>query len=332
VSVFDVIDDYRKRLLERDASLALDYTRRWMRVEDALEAQYLNLAMDAADLMAAGLPVTDSQVYRLERYQRLLEQARGETERFRQFVAGAIEKEQYLAGQDGIGLATDSIGALLGERGIGTSFNILPIEAIRSMIGLTGDGSPLTELLKADYETTVARLTQTLINATAMGWNPRKTAQLMANAMAGNLQRALLVSRTEQMRAMRVAQVGEFRESGVVKGYRRMCALSAETCLACLLEDGRFYTTLEQYSDHPAGRCSAVPVLTLKGFDTGERLSGKDWLLAQKAGRQQEIMGRYYQPWKDGQIGLDRMSRMHNHPVWGESPQVVPLKELNNVE
>jgi hypothetical protein len=327
----DILRDYRSRLLERDASLAKDYVRRWMRVEDAMEAQYLNLALDVADLRAAGQPVTESQIYQIQRYQSLLAQARTETERFNQFAAGSIEREQWQAGKMGIDLGADTILARFGENGIQAkgSFSILPIEALRGMIGMAADGSPLVDLLRTDYPKTVAALTQALINGIALGYNPRKTAKMMATAMAGNLQRALLVSRTETTRALRVGQVQQFRESKVVSGYRRRASLTAQTCLACLMEDGRFYSVITQFSDHPAGRCVAEPVLThytFEGHDTG-----RDWFLKQNADKQKEIMGKeYYQAWKGGAFGLDQVSRIHQHPVWGESPQVVPLKELTN--
>jgi hypothetical protein len=36
----------------------------------------------------------------------------------------------------------------------------------------------------------------------------------------------------------------------------------------------------------------------------------------------------HYDAWKAGEFRLEDAARMHNHPVWGEAPQVVPLREL----
>lgn len=329
-SVDQVLRDYRARLLARDADLAAAYARRWLRVEDALEAQYLAAAMEAAELRASGAEISESMVYRMERYQALLGQAQAETERFGQFAAGKIEREQWLAAQDGVRMGERTIAARMGQVGIELNFARLPVDAMRAMIGLSGDGTPLAQLLAASYPEAVTELTQALIDGLALGYNPRKVARMMADAMAGNLQRALLISRTEQMRAFRVAQVQSYRTSGVVSGYRRRCAISSRTCLACLLEDGKFYATIEQYSDHPGGRCSAEPVLAHYD-DLISKTNGRQYFEGLDPSAQREMMGEeYFRAWKSGAFSLDQVSRTHSHPVWGDSPRIVPLKELTD--
>jgi len=331
--VEELLAAYRERLLGRDEVLSRAYARRWLGVESALEAQYLNLAMDVVDLREAGYAVGAERIYQLERYQNLLGQVRVEMERFNRFVAGEIQKEQYLAGRDGLKFGAEAIRARYLDGGGTTvgSFQVLPVEAIRTVMGLAGDGTPLFDLLQGGYGKAVTGLTQALINGVALGYNPRKTARVMKIAMAGNLQRALVISRSEQGRAMRMAQVMEYRASGVVSGYRRRCALSQRTCLACLLQDGRTYRLGEQFSDHPNGRCFGVPIL-YDGDPYEQQVGGRDWFLKQDAGVQEELMGRdYYRAWKDGAFDLGRLSRMHNHAIWGESPALTPLKELQDV-
>lgn len=319
----DVLREYRLRLASRDASLQLEYARRWRRIEAALEAQYLNLALDAADAEV----VTASQVWALERYQSLIAQSREEMTRFASSTGAQIEAERAIAAQDGLDMGADAITAQFARVGVDATFTRLPLETIQSMIGMAGRGTPLAQLLTASYPQTVDMLTQALINAIALGYNPRKTARMMADAMTGNLQRALLISRTEQMRAFRTAQVQQFSGSGVVNGYRRRASLSSRTCLACLMEDGRIYTNIEQYSDHPAGRCSAEPILLNYKLEPAQ--TGRQYFQNLSGDAQREIMGDgHYKAWKAGEFSLSDVSRIHNHPTWGESPQVVPLKEL----
>jgi hypothetical protein len=325
--VDDVLREFRTRLLERDGALQADYTRRWIRVQDALQAQIDALAGEIAVMSASG-NVDQNAVYQLQNYQSLLSQARRETEQFDRYVAGAIEKEQYLAWADGIDYGTDSIRALWRSAGLEMrAFPVLDVERVRAMIGLSGDGSPLYNLLAQSYPQTVLTLTDALTQAIAQGWNPRKTAKEMQAAMTGNLQRALVVSRTEQMRAHRMAAVGQYRTSGVVVRYQRRAALSGRTCLACLLQDGRYYELQQQFSDHPNGRCSCVAVLV--DVPEIEMQSGADYLLKLNPSGQRELMGEErYNAWKDGRITLEQMSRIHNHPTWGEAPQIVPMKEM----
>jgi hypothetical protein len=329
--VEEILEEYRKAVLSRDAAAAREYARQWLKVEQVLEGQYLSLAMDVNDLRQAGYPVTDYQVMQLQRYQQLLGQTRTEMERFSRFVEGGISSQQYLSAQDGLDMAHDTLMQTAIGKGITLSnFNRLPIEAVKNMMGMSGNGSPLRELLMADYGGTMSQLTSALISGVALGYNPRKTARSMAEAMAGNLQRALLVSRAETMRALRTAQVQQYRATGFVRQYMRKAAMSTRTCLACLLEDGRVYSVQSQFSDHPNGRCFSVAVL--EDAPDHEMMSGKEYLEKLQPEEQKGIMGEErWNMWKGGQIKLEQMSGMHNHPTWGESPKMVPMKELANL-
>jgi hypothetical protein len=330
--VDDVLREYRTRLLERDHNLQQEYVRRWIGVEDRLRAQIDALALEIQKMRDANETVTTWKLLEMERYQSLLGQARREVERFDQYVAGEIAGEQYRAWADGIDYGVDSVKARWVSAKMEIKpFQVLDINRVKAIMGLAGDGSPLFSLLNKSYPETIAGLTQTLTNSIALGWNPRKTANLMAADMAGNLQRALLVSRSEQMRAHRLATVEQYRTSGVVVGYRRRASLSATTCLACLLEDGKLYQMQEQFSDHPAGRCTCTAELI--DVETPQAASGKDYLLGLDASKQKELMGpERYRAWKEGAVSLDQMSQMHQHETWGESPRLVPVKEFANAE
>jgi len=128
------------------------------------------------------------------------------------------------------------------------------------------------------------------------------------------------------MRALRSGQLAEYRNSEYAEQYERRASKSTRTCLACLLEDGRIYQIDETMSDHPNGRCMFVVV---PPWFKSDRLNGKQYFLSLEKDDQRRIMGEErFDLWQRGQVGLEQMSRMHTHPIWGEAPVVVPVKEL----
>ncbi len=325
-----VIEAYRQRLLLQDAEQMREMARRWLEVERALEAQIGLLAQETAALKAQGKNVTAARLYRMERYQQLLTQARAETLRYNQWAAERIGERQGQAAQQGIEAATASIRAAYRDAGrIGAYFNILPVEAVEAMIGYAGDGTPLFKLLMQDYPQTAASLTETLIEATAKGQNPRDTARAMMEAMSGNLNHALTVARSEQLRAYRQASRQQMIESGVVEGYIRRCALNENTCMACIALDGTVYPTDELMEVHPNDRCFMQPMI--KGLKPLTTTSGAEWFNEQPAETQRVMMGPgAYEAWKSGQIELRQLASTHIDPEWGPSVRITPLSELIN--
>ena len=323
--VIDTLNEYRARALNREAATRRDLVRRWLRVEDALADKIEALIREVADLRGAGKPF-QMQVYSLERYQSLLGQAQAEMRNYARYAEDLISHEQYLAAVDGLDYGVDSIKAVLSDAGISASFTRLDVEAVNIMAGFAADGSPLSQLLMRAYPETAVRLTDTLVTSVALGRNPRTTARLMREDMAGNLQHALVVARSEQLRVLRVANVRQYQASGVVQTYRRRAARN-EACLACLLEDGTEYPVGVQFGDHPKGRCYAEPAL--ENFPSPYAQSGQEYFEGLDPAAQREIMGdARYEAWRSGDVPLEAMARMHTDPTWGESPQIVPLNQL----
>jgi hypothetical protein len=323
-----LINEYRDRLLERDASLRDTYVARWTQIELQMQDIVDALSLEVESIRAHGEAVTPWKVYQLSHYRALAAQAQNEITNFNRFVSGAIEKEQYLAFADGVDLGASEIRTLWKAYGRDLkTFTILDVDRVRSMMGITADGTPFFNLLQESYPDTMTSVAQTLSNATALSWNPKRTAKAIVDDMRGNLQRAMIISRTEQMRANRNAAVEQFRTSGVVTRYRRRASQSFQTCLACLLEDGRIYELREQFSDHPNGRCTAEVELIDVPFQ--DVPLGRDWLLSLNHEQQKAIMGEErFRAFQEHRVTLDQLSYIHNHPVWGESPQVTPVSQI----
>ncbi len=326
--VLAVIEEFRKLLLAQDASTMEELARRWLQVERRLEAQFRALTLEIADLRAKGQPVTRAKLYEMERYRNLLAQALDETRRYQRWAEGRIADGQREMAKLGIKSSEALIRESYLEAGKAVArFDLLPVEAVESMIGFAGNGSPLFDLLFKSYPDTIDRLTETLVQATAQGQNPRRTAALMAEAMSGNLQRALVISRTEQVRAFRHAATMAMKESGVVEGWIWRSARQPRTCMACIVMDGTEHGLDEELDDHPNGRCFKQP--KIKGLTPVETQSSAAWFELQTEEVQRAMMGdKAYEAWKSGAFKLSQLASRKESSEWGTHIHVASLEDL----
>ena len=327
--------EFKRGLLLRERMQMEEMARRWLDVEAALEAQIAALAQEFADEKAAGRAISQAKLYRMERYQRLLAQTQDE---FAQY-AGYAERVVTTGQEEMIRLGRDHA-----VRAIELSywpemaayFDRLPVEAVQNLVGLASNGAPLGELLKLRMVHDAngqplpgvwQRLTQTLINGTAQGWNPRKTARAMRDDLAGGLQKALVIARSEQLRAYRETNRAQYEHSGVVIGQKRLVTHDGRTCAACIADEGTLYDLRDIISDHPQGRCTSVPVV--KGMPEVQWLSGEAWFRTQDEAVQRSILGDgRYEAWRDGRIEFSAMATHTYDETWGGGITPTPLSEL----
>lgn len=323
-----VLADYRRQLLDTESAQFRDMAGRWAAVQDRLAVQIDALAAEIDALRAAGETVSRGRLYRMARYQALLDQVGAETRRFDQAVAGDIIGAQ----SDAIALGLEAAGAAIDagyqQAGVNAAgWNILQRRAVQTMAGLASDGSPLAALIAQSYPLATQALTDALVQAIGLGWGPRRTATAMRQAADLPLNRALTIARTEQLRAYRETTRQQYQESGVVTAYRRLAAKSLRTCPACLFADGRIYQLDEPLDEHISGRCQLVPVLD--GVPERRWQTGREWFGTLPAEQQAQILGPgAFERWQREQFDLSRFVTTREDATWGNSLQVTPLSAL----
>lgn len=329
--------DFKRALLAREDAQMREMARRWIEIERTLQAEIERLAAETLALRERGEPVTPGRLWRLERYRSLLRQTRGEFEGYVDYATDLVTSEQRRYGELGIEHTSEVIelGYLEGGR-MGVRFDRLPVAAIERMAGLAGNGQPVGLLLRArmvraptgeELPGVWDRLTQTLVDSTAIGRNPRATARLMRDDLSGGLQKAMTIARTEQLRVYRQTSADNYAESGVVLGHRRLTAHDARVCPACLADEGTVYPVGVPISDHPNGRCSSTPVL--RGLPEPQWVRGEAWLRTQSRSVQQQILGPgRWTAWRAGAFDFHRLTVKRFDPVWGESLTPAPLQAL----
>jgi hypothetical protein len=299
----------------------------WLNIEYSLSDKVNLLLNEIRMTQESGQVVSKTQITQLARYKELREQVHEQIRSYNGYAEDLIKKGQYRDGLLGIKAGKDTIyTAYSGYGVISSAFNILPIDAIESMVGFLGDGSPLSTLLRESYPYAWQGMSDELVRGITLGLPIQETARNMADGLSEGLNRIMRIARTEQLRSFRTATVMQYRESGVVQGFKRL-ANKATACMACLMSDGEYFAVAEDFTDHPNGACTCVPIL--KGLPEREWQTGEDYFSGLSPDQQKERMGaQYYQAWKDGQFKLSDLRGTAHSDIWGDSPQVVSLGKL----
>jgi SPP1 gp7 family putative phage head morphogenesis protein len=313
--------EFNNRLAALETESLLEMAQRWKKIEDRLW-KYFDLLIEETN--DRGLK-TPSELYSMYRYQELVRIAQDEISQYESWAGNQISREQMRAVELGYESAARSVYKKLGK---GILAPIVNHSAVKNMVGLAGDGSPLFSLLRnrSLITASVDGLSQALVEGVALGYSPRKTARMMASGLSEGLNKALVIARTEQLRAYRTANIEQYENMGIQQ-WQRHCSFSDRTCLACLGLDGKIYSTRDGFASHPGCRCFTTAVIP------GEPLpesSAKKWFSGLDDERKKAILGKgHYELYKNG-TPLDAMVSVKDDPVWGPSIRIRGVADIKS--
>lgn len=324
--VVDVVNDHRQALLRRDAQQMAEQARRWLGVEQAIQAQVDTLALQ----MAEDNITTMGRLSRSMRYRALREQLTHEMAKYVDYLEPNIVEGQRNAAALAITHGQQAVGAIATENQIHVPFNRLPVSAVEHYVGLAGDGSPVRAILAEASRVGPEALAQHLVNGIALGRAPLQTARLAVRQGLGqSYTRMASISRTEQLRVYRLVSLDNYEQSQVVRGYKRLSARDRRTCIGCLFADGREYPLGHGFDEHVQGRCTLVPVLY--AVPAAVYPSGQDWFRQQSDGVQREMLGpSRFELWRRGEVSLDDMIARDWSDTWGGSIRPASVQALRS--
>lgn len=326
--VIEAIELQRERLLAHEAATMKEMAQRWSRVEDALRADMLDLSFYLDELRLRGETITTARLMQMDRYRTLIADARAQHDQYSTWLTESIATDQRGLVAQGITDAQQLIEAAgMDARIRNLVFNRINTGAVEFMAGFASDGTPLYDLLRASYPESVVKLTDALVQGLATGKGPRATASAMAENMAGNLDRALLIARTEQLRALRAGSLDQMQQSNVVSGYIRRAQRNGTVCPACLALDGQEYDVEEDISSHPNCQCFLAP--RLRFGKTPSFPTGQEWLATQPESVQLSILGQSkFDLYKSGNLDWGNVAKIYNDPTWGPTIKQGTLAEV----
>ena len=326
--IFRAIRLQREAVNRSETAMLRQLARQWLPIHHYLEEQFGALLKLIQAKRDAGEPVQPEYLYSLQRYKEML---RGSTSAIRKYNDAAqkiITGAEADAVEVGNANATQLVNIAEPDDPMWTRVNK---RETRIVSGMLSDVSPLSDLLNKSYSQTRDEIDKVFMIGLGTGQGSSWIAQQLSEAGQIPLQRALLIARTEVNRAYREANLETMRSSRAVRGYRRMC-YPPTACFACLMLDGEYYEKLESFSDHPNGKCSAVPVT--RHFDPGADPAwqkGRDWFMEQDEDTQRRLMGSgRFDLWKSEGVDPRDMVYIKPNPVWGGSPTMRTLEDLRN--
>lgn len=323
-AIIDAANSFRAALLQREAAQMAEAARRWIGVEQSLQA-----AVDAlAFQMAESDIITMGQLSRSLRYQALRRQIAEELAKYSDYAEGRIRSGQADMITDAITHSARMINAVATETQIVTPFNRISVGAVNKMIGFAGDGSPLRAVLDDATRGAGDALGQQLISGTALGKNPVEVArQALRLGLGQSFTRIQAIARTEMLRTYRQTSLSSYEASNVVVSYRRLSARDSRVCPACLFADGRTYPMGYGFDAHVNCRCTLVPVL--RSVPPVQFQTGQEWFTQQPAATQRQILGAgRYNAWQAGDATLDDMVSRSWSDDWGGSLHPTPVRNL----
>ena len=328
---------FRAQLLARERRAATAMVRYYGTTWQRIQTEAMRLAQDAQETRDAGEEVSEARIWQMERMQALQRQTEQELAKFAPFADATIQAGQ----REAIAAAQRQAPALTRaafprNAAIDIQFGPMHAEAIEALVGTLQDGSPLLDILEKYVGDAAERMQNTLVTDIALGYGPRKVAADIRREFGMGLSNALRLSRTEQLRAYRTATLASYQADPTVKGWERAAALDTNTCMACIMLDGKLYSTQDEMDDHPQGRCTMLPVTKTfreMGLDVDEpdfsRELGKDWFERQDEVTQRAMMGTgKFDAWQAGRFTLEDIPKEITSSVWGNSWVPRSLKDL----
>jgi SPP1 gp7 family putative phage head morphogenesis protein len=367
-TIYDTIQDFQQRLLRDErraaAQMVRVYAESWKRIRKKLE----RLQTEYERAQSQGQDVGLGWLYQQQRLSSMQALVAKELAHFAKYAEGSVSAQQARVIAESLQFSRDMTILSLGAEYDGQgrfAVKTLHKGAIEALIGATQQGSALDRLFRQIREDGAKAAEDALVQGIVLGYNPRKIAPLIRDALGVQLNRALTISRTEVMRAQRVATAENYKQNAdVVKGWRWQAALTGNTCPVCISLHGSEHPLSETMSSHPNCRCTSTAItksweelgaeygVDFSGVEkagpsfadvakkygitpeqqrtyANRKLSGEAYFRSLSAEEQRAILGpSKWLAWKDGKFGFDALSRKTYSALWGEGVRQASLVEL----
>jgi hypothetical protein len=318
--LFRLVRQQRAALAKTDAAnlerIADAYALMYDRLSGDIEA--LTLAIEAMESPSAAM------VRKLLQYKELMRKSERELTRFTSYLETVIDRASFDAIRSGL---SDSAALVKAAGIVGQLHGIAP-NAMREALNFLSESGPLYARLKLLTGSTVDKVSQTIFEGIAAGYNPRKIAAMIQDSFGGGL--------TDALRNVRTVQIKSYQEStranyigtnGIVTGWIWYANLAGDPCMSCIAMHGTEHTLDETLDDHYNGECAALPLIP--DFGNPVEQNGQAWFDAQPEDRQKELMGASkYDAYKAGKFSFDALSNKQDNDVYGTMRTETSLKNL----
>jgi len=335
---------FRADLLAQENRATSRMVRAYSAATARLNRDLARITKRIEEAQAAGEPLGISWLFQQERLASLKRETEAQVAAFARDAAQETAERQAQAVAAATEQAPQLVTAALGPgpasaiAGVNASFARLPTSALEELVGRLGDGSPLRRLFGELPAMVSERLETALVAGLAGGMSPRVIAREAADGVNLGLNRALLISRTEVLRAHREASRRSYEANAdILEGWVWTAQLGPRTCASCWALHGSFHSLDERLDEHPAGRCSAIPrtrswqELGYFGIeDTRPEVEvGSDLFARQDEGLQRAVLGNAgFEAYRRGDVRLTDFVAQRDNPEFGTMRYARSLKAV----
>lgn len=282
---------------------------------------------------------TNAQLYKLDRYQSMLQQVNSEMSRMGQGMASRMPDIASQASEVALEAAKELVLLQSNAPAIVGAFNRMSLAGVQTAASYVAPGSPLMDMLNSQYgEGWSAVISSQFVTGVALGQSPRAIVAGLRNtvdiAMPADLNRII---RTAQLYSYRQTNHQAWKESGVVSGWVWVSALiPGRTCGSCWAMHGTKHDNSEILDDHHLGLCAPAPIVSSDADYQADPLNvptGESIFRNYPDAKQVEVAnaggwGAQYRAYKDGAISFGDMTRNQTDSIYGNMRSVAPLKAL----
>lgn len=321
--IYAISRKFRRDVLRGETDATRQLEKAWAVSSARIQRRLKYLLREIERAQAGGVEFSPAWLYRQERFERLLEQIAEESSA----LGTKAERTTGKRRDELVSRGIEDADTILKATGVKGDFFTIDAEAFRQTASLFADGSPVSTIFQTFGPEAVELARRTFAEGMGEGANPRVIAKKLMERMDIPRQRALLIARTESLRAYRTAHQAVYEaNSDVVVGVKVSSSRDGRTCPICLAQDGKILAHREQFASHPMCRCALLPYIP--GV-TPDRGTGDEWLRTQDEARQREALGKTrYEVWKSGQATLPQMIQYGQHLQWGKTVELIPLRGL----
>lgn len=261
-SLVEMAGDFLQRLSVAERAAMQQIVDGYAGIVQNLDAQLTATLRDIAERRAAGQVIVPSLLRRVDRLTELIAQAEAEFARLALMadyaVTGAQQQAVTLSQQSAQEFLRTAFGDI--PQGVMVTFNVLPNDALRILVGTLQDGSPLFEAFEKLGQDAIAAIRRELIDGMAAGLGPREVARRIRRAVGANMEQALTIARTAIINAYREANRRTFEANAdVLMGWVWVAKLDKRTCSFCWAQHGTLHELSETMATHARCRCTPVP-------------------------------------------------------------------------
>lgn len=178
--------------------------------------------------------------------------------------------------------------------------------------------------LTAVVTSTTQAVSQAAASVFGVAPGPREVARRITQSFGTAPAKARLIARTELLHSYRAAALERYAINPAVTGWYWLAALDGKTCPICWGMHGTVHPSEEPFGSHPNCRCTPVPIVGGRPLPE----LGEDRFAALTLGQQRAILGPGRLAAYSEGVPLGAMIQTAQHPVFGVSRQLVPVRGL----